>query len=265
MAHELQALVPFSQQQVLATAIAKSGLFGMKTPEQALVLMALCESEGLHPIRAAQDYHLINGKPSMKSDAMLSRFQAAGGRVNWREYSDERCVGEFSHPSSPTPVTVDWDLERAKRAGVLGNPTWQKYPRAMLRARCASEGIRAVYPGVLGGMYTPEEVESFTASSPPREEKDITPAPPPAPPEDGVAISSAQHRALEARIRELGLDRERVKAWVYRASRQTVEHFPALSPALFQRLWDKLPEMAEHYHAEQAEVALAPILETIDE
>ena len=156
----VMAVVPFEQQRVLAEAIAKSGLFGMKTPEQALVLMALCESEGLHPIRAAQDYHIINGRPSMKAEAMMARFQAAGGVIRWQENSDTRCAAVFSHPSSPDPVTIDWDLERAKKAQLLNN-MWGKYPRQMLRARVISEGIRTVYPGVLSGMYTPEEVRDM--------------------------------------------------------------------------------------------------------
>ena len=157
----LVASVPFEQQRVLAAAIAASGLFGMKTPEQALVLMALCESEGLHPIRAAQDYHIISGRPSMRAEAMMGRFQAAGGVIRWLENTDTRCSAVFSHPSSPDPVTIDWDLERAKKAQLLNNTMWGKYPRAMLRARVISEGIRTVYPGVLSGMYTPEEVRDM--------------------------------------------------------------------------------------------------------
>ena len=158
-------MVPFEHQLVLAKAIAASGMFGMKTPEQALVLMALCESEGLHPIRAAQDYHIINGRPSMRAEAMMSRFQAAGGMIRWQENSDTRCCAIFSHPSSPAPVTIDWDWERAKKAQLLSNAMWAKYPRQMLRSRVVSEGIRTVFPGVLSGMYTPEEVRDMHDSA----------------------------------------------------------------------------------------------------
>ena len=41
------AVVPFEQQMTLAKAFAASGLFGLKSPEQALALMALCEAEGI--------------------------------------------------------------------------------------------------------------------------------------------------------------------------------------------------------------------------
>lgn len=152
--------VPFEHQLRLAESFAKSGMFGLKSPDQALALMALCEAEGLHPAVAIRDYHLIQGKPALKADAMLARFQNAGGRVKWLEMTDERVAAEFSHPAGGT-VTIDWDAARAKTAGFWGKDNWKKFPRAMLRARVVSEGIRTVYPGVVVGVYTPEEVQDF--------------------------------------------------------------------------------------------------------
>jgi len=38
---------------------------------------------------------------------------------------------------------------------------WKAYPRAMMRARVVSEGIRTVFPGVVLGVYTPEEVQDI--------------------------------------------------------------------------------------------------------
>lgn len=160
-------LVPFNQLEHMAIAVAKSKLFGMKTPEEAIALMLVAQSEGLHPARAALEYHIISGKPSLKADAMLSRFQNAGGKVEWKSYSDTEVTGVFSHPSGGS-VTIAWSIAQATKAGLTNNPTWKKFPRAMLRARCISEGIRTVYPGVSVGLYTPEEVQDFP-------EKDITP------------------------------------------------------------------------------------------
>lgn len=57
----------------IAEYIAESGLFGCKTKEQAFALMLLADAEGLHPAAAARDYHIIDGKPSLKADAMLAR------------------------------------------------------------------------------------------------------------------------------------------------------------------------------------------------
>ena len=166
-----QQLIPFDDVQRMAKAVAASKLFGMKSHEEAIALMLVAQSEGLHPARAALEYHIINGRPSLKADAMLSRFQNAGGKVDWKTYTDEECTGIFSHPQGGS-VTITWTIAMGHKAKLTGNPTWSKFPRAMLRARCISEGIRTVYPGVSVGIYTPEEVSDFT---PP--EKEINPLP----------------------------------------------------------------------------------------
>ena len=164
------ASISFQQVERMAVAVAKSGLFGMKTPEQALALMIVAQAEGRHPATAAQDYHIIQGRPSLKADTMLARFQQAGGKVDWHTYSDAKCEGTFSHPQGGS-VRIDWTMERAKQAGLTSKDNWKNYPRAMLRARVISEGIRTVYPGVAIGVYTPEEIEDGAADV-----VDVTPA-----------------------------------------------------------------------------------------
>ena len=145
----------------MAKAIAESKLFGIQTPAQALALGLLCQAEGRHPAEAARDYHIINGKPSLKSEAMLARFQQAGGKVDWHEYTHETVSGTFTHPQGGS-LKVSWTMQDATRAGLTGNPTWKKFPRQMLKARCISEAVRGIFPGVLSGLYAPEEVGEFT-------------------------------------------------------------------------------------------------------
>lgn len=153
-------LIPIDQISLMAKAIAESKLFGIQTPAQALALGLLCQAEGRHPAEAARDYHIINGKPSLKSEAMLARFQQAGGRVEWHEYTHEAVSGTFTHPQGAS-LKVTWTTKDAERAGLTGNPTWKKFPRQMLRARCISEAVRSIFPAVLSGLYAPEEVQEF--------------------------------------------------------------------------------------------------------
>lgn len=155
------AIVPWTDQERMANAIAKSGLFGLKSPDQVLALMAVAQAEGRHPGSVARDYHIIQGRPALRADAILARFQQAGGTVNWLKYADDEVKAEFSHPQGGS-LTLSWTLKQAKEIGLAGKDNWKNYPRAMLRARVISEGIRTVYPGVLTGEYTPEEVMDFT-------------------------------------------------------------------------------------------------------
>jgi hypothetical protein len=158
-------LIPFDQTRLMAEAIAKSKLFGIQTAEQALALGLLCQAEGRHPAEAARDYHIINGRPSLKSEAMLARFQQAGGRVEWHDYTHESVSGTFSHPQGGS-LKVSWTIKDAERAGLTGNPTWKKFPRQMLKARCISEAVRGIFPAVLSGLYAPEEVQEFAPIQP---------------------------------------------------------------------------------------------------
>jgi hypothetical protein len=181
-------LIPVVDVEKMAIAIAKSGLFGVKNPEQAMALMLIAQAEGYHPAIAARDYHVIQGRPTLKADAMLARFQSSGGKVEWKEYSDERVTGVFSHPQGGS-ISVTWEIAQAKRIGLYKPGSgWEKYPRAMLRARVISEAIRTVYPGCIAGSYTPEEVSDF---APP--EKDITPLP-----SDTVTVSESEVGYVEA-------------------------------------------------------------------
>lgn len=154
-------LVPLSDIQQMAEVAATSKMFGFKNQQEAMAIMLLCQAEGLHPAIAMRDYHVIQNRPTLKADAMLARFQQAGGSVNWKEYTDEQVTGVFTHPSGGT-LEVTWTLAQAKSIGIANKDNWRNYPRAMLRARVLSEGIRSVYPGCVVGVYTPEEVQDFT-------------------------------------------------------------------------------------------------------
>ena len=159
MTTELMKLVDV---EALAVASTKTGFFpGVKTKEDALVLMMLSQAEGLHPMQALRMFHVINGRPVMRADAMLARFQQAGGKVKWLASTATECVALFSSPGVDGAFESSWSIAKATAAGLTNNPTWKKFPDAMLRARTVSDGIRATMPAVVVGLYTPEEAEDF--------------------------------------------------------------------------------------------------------
>ena len=153
-------LIPVNDIQTMAVAVVKSGLFGMKTVEQATALMLIAQAEGYHPALAARDYHIIQGRPTLKAETMMARFQQQGGKVEWKTLTDKEVTATFSHPSGGS-ATITWTFEQDKQAGLTNKDNWKNYPRAMLRARVVSEGIRTVFPGVVLGVYTPEEVQDI--------------------------------------------------------------------------------------------------------
>ncbi len=157
--------ISFQQMQALAKYACDSRMFGVQNESQAMSLMMLAQSEGIHPMRAVMEYHVIQGKPSLKADMMLARFQQDNGKVDWHCLTDQKVEATFSHPAGGS-ARIEWDWERAKRAKLADKDNWKAFPRAMLRSRVISEGVRTVRPGVLYGLYTPEEVVSLDPDLP---------------------------------------------------------------------------------------------------
>lgn len=152
----------------MAKAFAQSGFFGYKNSSEAFTLMCLAQANGLHPAKAAERYHIIQGRPAMKADAMLAAFQESGGKVRWVKRTEKECTLHLSHPQGGE-LEVTWSIDRATKAGLTGKSTWKQYPTQMLSARCVSEGVRALYPACLCGMYTPEEVSDFDTKPAPQQ------------------------------------------------------------------------------------------------
>jgi len=154
------AIVPFNEMESMAGYIVRSKLFGAKDESQAMSLMLLAQAEGMHPMSAIQDFDIVQGRPARKTHSILARFQQAGGSVSWEEVTGTRACGVFSHKQGGS-LKVEWTFEQAKRVGLTAKDNWKNYPQAMLRARCIAEGVRAVFPGAIGGMMSVEEAQDI--------------------------------------------------------------------------------------------------------
>lgn len=201
-------IFPISEVQTMARAIAECGLFGVKTPAQAFGLMLVAQAEGRHPATVAQEYDIIQGRPALKAQAALARFQAAGGSIQWTERTDKSCAAKFSHPSGGT-LEIRWDMARAQAAQLTGKDNWRKFPAQMLAARVVAEGVRAVFPACLNGVYLAEEVQDFD----PRPEPISTPAViVTEEPKKPRPIPEEKARELARRAADAGFTEEQVRA-----------------------------------------------------
>jgi len=155
--------------------ISKSGLFGCDKIEQGMVLAMTSYAERRPVTDICRRYHIMDGKLSMKSEAMLAEFNQRGGTHFWEKSDDKEAVlllssGRFDD------FKVSFTIKDAERAGLCGKDGavragqnkpggWQKNPDAMLRARAVSKGIRMVDPSVVVGVYTPEELVDMRVES----------------------------------------------------------------------------------------------------
>ena len=157
---------PIHAMQVMGEMIAGSGMFGCTKTEQGMVLAMQCLAEGKPPLELAKTYHIIEGKLTMRADAMLGRYLTSGGKVKWTERSDKRVAATWICDGNEVEIAVTIE-EMTKNGVALGNngklkTNWQRFPRQMLPARNVSEAVRLLMPQIVSGIYTPEEVADFS-------------------------------------------------------------------------------------------------------
>jgi hypothetical protein len=159
---------PIQAIEKMGEMIWASGMFGCVKPEQGMVLAMQCLAEGKAPLELAKTYHIIEGKLTMRADAMLGRYLTTGGKVKWLVRSDTEVRAIWSKDGND--VEIASTLEEFKNNGIAMSAkgglkdNWRKFPKQMLTARNVSEAVRLLAPQIISGIYTPEEVSDFSSA-----------------------------------------------------------------------------------------------------
>jgi hypothetical protein len=169
---------------VLAAELSKATtIAGELQGKPANVLAAIMAGHelGFAPMASLRSVHIIKGVPKLSADAMVAAVLASGKAL----YFEPSAVSHSSvtyvtkRVGSQREQSCTWTAEDAKRAGLVSD-NHRLYSRQMLSARAMSELARRIYPDVLAGVYTDEEISSGrTDSDPPpagNYEPDITDA-----------------------------------------------------------------------------------------
>lgn len=151
----------------MGTWIAKSGMFGCDKVEQGMVLAMECMTTRKAPSVIARTYHIMDGKLSKKALGALAEFNDMGGEHEWLRTGDEPVTKEDDRAAElkltlkGKTVTVRFSIADAKRMGASfkAGSGWVKSPANMLRARCASNGVAMLAPGIFAGDVEDEPTE----------------------------------------------------------------------------------------------------------
>ena len=145
-----------------SSILVKTGFLptSIKTPEQAVAIMLKGRELGIPTMYALSNIAVIQGKPVAGAELLLALVYRDHGdnAIRFKQTDNKVCTIEYRRRSWQQPERYSYSIEDAKTAGLLGNQTWQKYPQAMLRARCISSVARMAFADTIGGMYTPEEL-----------------------------------------------------------------------------------------------------------
>lgn len=157
----LAAITPRSLQDVelLAAKAHKSGMYGVKSAEDAFMRIATGLELGLSASQALRGIHVFSGKPTLAADTMLAVCQRSPLCETFACVESSATKATYVAKRVGQPETrLTWTIEEAKAAKLDGKDNWRMYPAAMLRARCIAALARMVFADLLLGLYTPEEM-----------------------------------------------------------------------------------------------------------
>lgn len=142
-----------------AQFLYKSGLVpaGVKSPEAALFIILTGRDLGMSAVQSLRSIHVIQGKIEVSADAQLGLFHGRGGQSKWLTLTNELAVIELHAPWLLAPHRESFSKDDASRAK-LGGDNWSKYPKAMLRSRAITAGLKSIGFDATAGTYAPGEL-----------------------------------------------------------------------------------------------------------
>lgn len=160
----------------LAEAYVQSGILPerYKTAASVLTAMQFALELGLKPLTALRQIAVVNGTPCLFGDLPLSICYASGKLQSIKEvYVDknlkEIClanqnIGEqvfgalclVKRQGVADIVESYFTMTEANQAGLLGSPTWKKYPKRMLRYRARAQALKDLFADYLNGSAIAE-------------------------------------------------------------------------------------------------------------
>lgn len=152
-----------------ARAFVASGMFGrdMDKISKGITKIMAGQELGLAPFASMRAIHVIEGNATLSANTMAGMVKSSG-RYDYEIVKKEvdGCTIDFFeiHDGKKVKVgTESFDESEARSAGLLNKQNWQKYPKAMMFARCISNGVRTYCPDVFSGIvvYTPDELDKM--------------------------------------------------------------------------------------------------------
>lgn len=179
MSEETQVMVKSEQSKLLEDAVQwiQSGLLpqAITKPEQAAVIVLKGRELGLGPMQSFDFIDVILGKPSLKPKAMAALVRKGG--VNYTTSKDFEAikdeagniidyVTEIKFIRNGFEDLISYKWSDAVAMGLTNKDNWKKQPSIMCWWRTFSKAANRVCPDLISGMYTTEEVASFTPNAP---------------------------------------------------------------------------------------------------
>lgn len=144
----------------LGAMLVSSGFLprDVNTPEKAVVIILKGRELGLEPMAALNGITVIQGKPTVSPQLMLSLINASGLLEDLKIESTDQGASVTMKRRGRTPHTERFGPREAQAMQLSGKDNYKKQPGTMYKWRAVAACARVVFPDVIDGLYTPEEM-----------------------------------------------------------------------------------------------------------
>lgn len=131
-------------------------------PQSILAVILRGRALGLDATTALDGFHVVKGRPTMGAHLITGLVLNSGKADYFKcvESTDGRCTYKTHRKDDPDPepTTLTFTIEKARQMGLADKDNWRKQPDTMLQCRAATALARMVYPDIVAGLYTPDEI-----------------------------------------------------------------------------------------------------------
>jgi RecT family len=163
----------------LAERLSKSSIIPTSLkgkPGDLAVILLTGQELNLPPMTALNLITVIQGRPELSAQGKIAVIKRAyPDSVVQITSTDEKATCTMAISKNHDPVTIEFSLNDAKKAGLANRDTWLKFPSTMLRWRAISQCARLVFPHILAGLYDADEVLDIPFKPEPSDKKFWTP------------------------------------------------------------------------------------------
>lgn len=162
---EPKASVPsvseFGVMKETATMLVKTGFLpqAIKTAEQAIAIILTGRELGIGTMAALNTINVIQGKPTVSPQLMLALIERSGQLADIQiEPHDGNAVRCTMKRKGRSPHTEYFGDTEAQAMLLSGKDNYKKQKQTMYRWRAVAACARVVFPDVITGLYTPDEM-----------------------------------------------------------------------------------------------------------
>lgn len=150
-----------------AAVLVKAGFLpqSIKTVEQAVAIILAGRELNIPAMAALNNINVIQGKPTISPQLMLALINRSRQLENLEVVTGAEGAVVTMKRKGRAPYVARFGPAEAKAMGLEGKDNYKKQAGTMYQWRAVAMAARTIFPDVILGLYTPEEVGASVSVS----------------------------------------------------------------------------------------------------